>query len=159
MSDWGQHLGDGRIAPEDLDPMELVWGMRRHLDLRALPPARLVVQFEFSGLTSAQRAKRYWWLVLRRPEIDVCLKHPGFEVDVTVVAQLRALALVWLGHRGLAEARRAGEVAIGGQKRAVDTMRAALGLRDEPAPRGFDFSPRPDPFGPVPVDGKQPAPA
>ena len=152
MSEWGQQFGDGRITPGDIAPDELVWGMRRHLDLRALPEKRLVVQFEFGGLPRAARAKRYWWLVLNRPEVDVCIKHPGFEVDVTVVAQLRALTLVWLGFRGFAEARRAGEVAIAGEPRAVDVARTALGLRDEREPKSFDFSPRPDPFGPVPVD-------
>lgn len=148
MSDWGQTHGRGRIAPEDFDPAELMWGMRRHLDTRPLPPERLVIQFEFSGLAEAFRNARYWWLVLRRPEIDVCLKNPGYDVDVVVAAKLQTMTLVWLGHRGLAEACRAGEVTISGPARTVTTAREVLGLRDRPWHRRFDLSARPDPFGP-----------
>jgi hypothetical protein len=151
MSAWGMKHASGRIAPEDLDPTQLVWNMRRHLDARRLPAKRLVAQFEFSGLPASAKARRYWWLVLRKPEIDVCIKHPGFDVDVTVAARLRAMILVWMGHRGLAEAQRAGEVAITGSPRAVADLRAVLGLHDRVEPKEFDFSTRPDPFGPVPA--------
>lgn len=148
MGMWGQTHGRGRIRPGDTDPAQLVWGMRRHLETAALPAGRLVVQFEFSGVTKARNAARYWWLVLRRPEVDVCQKHPGYDVDVTIAARLHAFTLVWLGHRGLAEARRAGEVRLDGPPPKVALAREALGLRDEPWLRSFDFSPRPDPFGP-----------
>lgn len=86
--------------------------------------------------------------VLCRPEIDVCLKHPGYEVDVVIAANLQVFTLVWLGHRGLTEARRAGAVRIDGDARSVKAVREALGLRDDPWIRPFDFSTRADPFGP-----------
>ncbi len=150
MSEWGQTYGRGRISAGDFDPAELMWGMRRYLDVSLLPPERLVVQFEFSGMAEAFRNARYWWLVLRRPEIDVCLKNPGYDVDVVVTARLQALSLVWLGYRGLVEARRAGEVAVSGPAAIVATVRGILGLHDHPWNRKFDLSMRDDPFGPPP---------
>lgn len=62
MGMWGQTHGRGRIQPEDTDPAQLVWGMRRHLDAQPLPARRLVVQFEFSGVGKTWHGARYWWL-------------------------------------------------------------------------------------------------
>jgi hypothetical protein len=52
--------------------------------------------------------------VLDRPEIDLCLKDPGFPVDVVVTADLRTLTRVWMGDVPLAEALRAGSIRLDG---------------------------------------------
>lgn len=148
MAEWGQTHGRGRVTAEDSDPEQMVWAMRRHLDLDALPPRRLVLQIEFGGLAPSCRTGRYWWMVLDRPEVDLCQKHPGHAVDVVLAAKLKALTLVWLGHRGLAEARRAGEIRFSGAAASVRSVCRALGLREQPWTKRFDFSQRDDPFGP-----------
>ena len=148
MGMWGQTHGRGRVQPEDTDPAQLMWSMRRNLDMRSLPAKRLVIQFEFSGVGKTWHGARYWWLVLRPPEVDICLKHPGYDIDVVVAANLQAFTVVWLGYCGLAEAQRAGTVRIGGDARSVRAVREALGLHDESWIRRFDFSTRADPFGP-----------
>jgi hypothetical protein len=53
----------------------------------------VVVFFQFR-----QAPKRRYWLILNQPEVDVCLFDPGFGIDLEVVADLRALADICLGH-------------------------------------------------------------
>ena len=55
-----------------------------------------------------------WWLVLVRPEVDLCLKDPGFPVDVVVTADLKTLTRVWMGDVPMAAALRAGSIRLEG---------------------------------------------
>ena len=60
------------------------------------------------------RCPRTWWLVLDRREVDLCLKDPGFPVDVVVSADLQTLTAVWMGDVPMAEALRSGAVRVDG---------------------------------------------
>jgi DNA-binding HxlR family transcriptional regulator len=82
MSIWGQRWGQGLIGPDDLDPKMLVWGMRRQIDPAEIPAQGFVIRFDFRGIPKSNRSPRYWWLVLRPEDIEVCLKAPAREVDV-----------------------------------------------------------------------------
>jgi hypothetical protein len=66
--------------------------------------------------------------VLDRPEIDLCLKDPGFPVDVVVIADLRTLTQVWMGDVPLAEALRAGSIRLDGPPSSVRAFPAWLRL-------------------------------
>jgi len=57
---------------------------------------------------------RSFWLILHRAEIDLCLKSPGYEVDLVVDADLAALTKVWMGDMRLADAMRSGLVRLRG---------------------------------------------
>jgi hypothetical protein len=48
-----------------------------------LPADRVTVQFEFRDA-----GRRRFWLVLRRPEVDLCLADPGFDTELAVENQL-----------------------------------------------------------------------
>jgi hypothetical protein len=41
-----------------------------------IPPEGFVIRF-FRGIPKSCRSPRYWWLVLRPEEIEVCLKAPS----------------------------------------------------------------------------------
>jgi energy-coupling factor transporter ATP-binding protein EcfA2 len=56
-----------------------------------------VVRLDFRGAPAAMRCPRTWWLLLARSEVDLCLKDPGFPVDVVMTADLRTLTRVWMG--------------------------------------------------------------
>lgn len=155
MGLWGQRWAQGRISAEDLDPVQLVWGIRRHLDIRLLPKRRLVVQIEFRGIPKGLRAERYYWLVLQHPDAEVCQKNPGYPVDVTIRADLGSFTRTWMGHEGLAEAQRAGRIALAGKPAAIADARTALTLRDRPWTRAFDFSQRASFLDPVSIDAPQ----
>jgi hypothetical protein len=65
---------------------------------------------------------RTWWLLLQRSEIDLCLKDPGFDVDVVVTADAATMARVWMGHMGFAYAVRGGGVRVEGRRELVQAF-------------------------------------
>jgi DNA-binding HxlR family transcriptional regulator len=95
---WGLIYGRDRINPGDLDSGVLMWAMRRRVDRGALPPRRVVVRFDLSGVPRCRTGVRLYWLVLERDSVDVCLKDPGFTVDVTIAGDISAMVAVYLGH-------------------------------------------------------------
>jgi putative sterol carrier protein len=58
----------------------------------------------------------------------VCMKDPGFEVDMTVRADVGALARVWAGHLAWAEAVRAGGIKLEGTRAVVQAFPGWLQL-------------------------------
>jgi DNA-binding HxlR family transcriptional regulator len=140
MSVWGQRWGQGLIGPDDLDPKMLVWGMRRQIDSAEVPAQGFVIRLDFRGIPKSSRSLRYWWLVLRREDIEVCLKAPARDVDVVIAADLMTFTKVWLGYVGLAAALESGNVSLHGSARALATARRLLALPDQPVLKTFRFS-------------------
>jgi DNA-binding HxlR family transcriptional regulator len=116
LGQWGQRWTT-RVARERLDAGLLVWDMHRRMALDKLPETRTVVRFDFRGVPVRQRHPKTYWMVIERPEVDVCVTDPGFEVDVYVDADLAVLSRVWLGDEPLAQALRAGSVKLTGNPR------------------------------------------
>jgi hypothetical protein len=141
MSVWGQRWAQGLIGPDDLDPKMLLWGMRRQICQAEIPTAGFMIRFDFRGIPKANRSPRYWWLVLRPDDIEVCLKAPpGREVDVVISADLGIFTKVWLGYDGLANAIERGEISLHGATRAATIARRLLALPDQPKLKSFRFS-------------------
>jgi DNA-binding HxlR family transcriptional regulator len=140
MSVWGQSWGQGLIGPDDLDPKMLVWGMRRQIDPTQIPAQGFVVRLEFSGIPKGNRSPRYWWLVMRPEDIEVCLKAPARDVDVVIAADLMTFTKVWLGYVGLADTLESGKISLHGPRRAIATARRLLALPDQPMLKTFRFS-------------------
>ena len=141
MSDWGQRHGQGRIALEEMDPTLLMWGMKRQIAPGELPDRDLVLRFEFRGLPRAHAARRYWWMILRSADVEVCLKDPGLEVDVVLAADLEAFVRVWMGHRGLADALDQGDITLSGGKAHIAELKRALRIEDHAALKTLYFRP------------------
>jgi DNA-binding HxlR family transcriptional regulator len=116
---WGQHHAAQQFAPNNLDPALLMWAMHRRIDLSRLPKPRVVVRFEFRGVPPRCMQIRTTWLVLEKSGTDVCLRDPGFEVDLVIHADVGALARVWAGHRDWADAVRAGAIKLEGPRPLV----------------------------------------
>jgi len=144
MSAWGQRWNQ-TILPEDLNPTLLMFGTRRQIDMGAVPDGRTVIRFEFRGVPKAKAKERYWWLVIHRPEPEVCLKNPGFEVDAVVTADLAAFTRLALGYLGLREALDGGLVAFTGDQAAIALLCRLLNLAQEPVQKTFRFVPAPTP--------------
>jgi DNA-binding HxlR family transcriptional regulator len=140
MSLWGQRWGQGLIGPGDLDPGMLVWGMRRQIDPAQIPTQGFVIRLDFRGIPKSCHSPRYWWLVLRPDDIEVCLKAPAREVDVIIAADLATFTKVWLGYCGLVGAIENGKISLHGSSRAMMTARRLLALPDEPTLKSFRFS-------------------
>lgn len=111
MGVWGERWLRRPVSSEDADPALLMWAIRRSVVLDEMPVDRAVVHFRFQN---AREKLRYWWLVLTRPEVDVCLTDPGFGIDLTVRSDPEILTSVYMGDIGLAAALRKREVELDG---------------------------------------------
>ena len=79
----------------------------------------MVVRFDFRAFPARCRRFRTCWLILERGGSDVCLKDPGFEVDLVVTADAGAMARVWTGAITFAQAVRAGGLRVEGSRDLV----------------------------------------
>ena len=140
LSVWGQRWGQGLIGPDDLDPGMLVWGIRRQIDPAEIPAQGFVIRFDFRGIPKSCHSPRYWWLVLRPDDSEVCLKAPAKDVDVVIAADLAAFTKVWLGYLGLTAALESGKISLHGSAQGIAAVRRLLALPDEPKLKSFKFS-------------------
>lgn len=131
MGVWAQQWGSEQIAPEDLDDALLMWGMRRRINLEAVAAQKIVLQFDFSGLTKGRKTHRSWWLVIEDKEVDVCQKDPGFNVDVLISADLSAFTHVWMGYTHLNPALKQGTICFEGDRDLVRQIPTWLYLNGE----------------------------
>jgi len=139
LGEWGQRWARSQVSADDLDPGLLMWDIRRRVKTDRLPDRRVVVQFDFRAVPKTVRSPATFWLILERREVDMCLKHPGFEIDLVVNADLVALTKAWMGDLRLADAMRSGLVRIEGPtalRRAFPGWLALSGFADVERPRG-----------------------
>jgi DNA-binding HxlR family transcriptional regulator len=113
LGQWGQRYARRDLGPRDLDPAFLMWDVRRWVVLGALPSRRVVIFFHFPDAPSG---KRSWWLVVERGKVDLCLKPPGYEVDLTVVSDVRTMMEVWRGGLGADRAIGSGRIRFEGAR-------------------------------------------
>jgi DNA-binding HxlR family transcriptional regulator len=104
LGQWGTTQTRGRIKRSDLDPALLIWGLRKRVDVDALPDRRIVLRFEFSGVPASRTKFRIMWLILERSGVDLCMKDPGHAVDLTLRGDIRDYVEVYLGHRKWSDA-------------------------------------------------------
>jgi len=108
---WARRWVEHRLSPDDLDPVLMMWDLRRRLDAKRLPSRQTVVQFWFRDQPA--KVSRYW-LCVEGPEVELCFTNPGFEVALTVETKLRTMVEVWLGDRDVDEALRTKAIELKG---------------------------------------------
>lgn len=122
LAEWGARWAFGEPEPDELDPILLLWWMRRRVNHDALPAQRVVIRFDF------RQGKGTYWLILKTDDVSVCLQDPGFELDLAVHADLAALFEVWLGRTTLQEANAAGTVRVEGAPARTRALPSWLAL-------------------------------
>jgi DNA-binding HxlR family transcriptional regulator len=120
LGEWGARWQFGDPRDAELDPELLLWWAHNRLDFSELPDRRIVFEFVFRG------DRRRFWIVKDSAGPSLCTRHPGFEVDVRIEADLAALYEVWLGRLDLHAAMRAGSVEFIGLPALVRRMPAVL---------------------------------
>lgn len=119
IGEWGRRFVYPRVSRSDLDPALLLWDLHRRLRVDALPARRTVVRFDLRGLPQGAERLRTWWLILERPDVELCLEDPGLDVDLFVGADLFAMTRVWMGEQSLEAALREGRVRLHGPRHLV----------------------------------------
>lgn len=122
MGRWAQEYSrDDLTVDENLDPDLLMWNIRRRANGKGVPAdQRFVVAFQFSGVPT-KRSR--FWLVFKDGDIDLCQRDPGFEVALVVVAHIKSMTRVWLGHTSLDQAIRRDDLRIEGDRKHVESFR------------------------------------
>lgn len=118
LGTWGARW-TAPVRRDRLDAKLLIWDMRRRIALERLPEKRVVVRFDFRGVPAGHKAPKTYWLVLERPEVDLCIIEPGFEVDMYVDADLASFTRVWLGEVPIRQAIRDGDIKLNGERQSV----------------------------------------
>jgi DNA-binding HxlR family transcriptional regulator len=114
LGGWGARWAFGDPKPSELDPIVLLWWIRRRVHRHRLPERRVVVQFDFRGGRTGS-----YWLVLERSDVSVCLQDPRFGIDLQVTADIDAFYRVWLGRNTLGEALARRSVRLDGAPAAI----------------------------------------
>lgn len=112
LGTWGSRWLDA--APSELDPGVLLWAICKSMDPERLPEERVVVRVSFRDAP-----KQRFWLLVQRPEAEVCRKPPGFDEDLVVRADTEWLAKWHMGRITLGRAMRSGRIEIEGPSRLV----------------------------------------
>jgi DNA-binding HxlR family transcriptional regulator len=117
---WGLKWARSRLTEDDYDPQLLMWDIRRRIDTSAFPARRVVISFMFRDMPLNRRA---YWLVVDRGEVDLCIKFPGFDIDLAFITTSKAMADVWMGYSTMKKEIRNGTLTLeggGGLKENID---------------------------------------
>jgi DNA-binding HxlR family transcriptional regulator len=131
LGTWGYKWSAYELRPENLDAGLLMWFLRRRVRTKELPEERVVARFDFHGQgrrSAWLEEQQSFWLVLDKPEVELCLTDPGFDVGLVVQADLRTLTRVYLGQISLREALREGSVEVSGRRDLRSGLPAWLGI-------------------------------
>lgn len=109
FGEWGARWAFGPPRPSELDPIILLWWMRRRVAVNRISHRRALIQFEFR-----RAPQRSYWLLVEPNDVSVCLKHPGFDVNVIVTADIMTFYQVWLGRLSLLDAVRKKSIRLDG---------------------------------------------
>ncbi|MSP13813.1 MAG: transcriptional regulator [Chloroflexi bacterium] len=96
---WGEAWAFGDPTPAELDPVLLMWWMRKRVNVDRLPEQRVVSQFDFHGAATVT-----FWLILAREDVTLCLTDPGYEINILITADLAAFFKLWAGRISYQEA-------------------------------------------------------
>jgi DNA-binding HxlR family transcriptional regulator len=119
---WGYRWAGQELPRARLDPVLLMWFIRRRVRLNALPAGQTVVQFDFTA------PRRSFWLRLEPPDVDLCFSDEGFDIDLMVEADVATLTAAWLGRVPLADLVREGRVVLEGSSAAKRAFTEWFGL-------------------------------
>jgi len=122
LGTWGYRWGGTDLPSGQLDPVLLMWFIRRRVRLQAFRRARTVVRFDI------RRPRRSFWLRIEPPAVDLCFTDEGFDVELAVDADLAALTAVWLGRMRLADAVAARSIRLDGADDALPFFTRWFGL-------------------------------
>jgi DNA-binding HxlR family transcriptional regulator len=123
LAEWGYQWVNHTLSRDDLDPGFLMWAIRRNLVIKALPATRTVIYIEFSD----GRPPRRWWLIITDGEADLCIKDPGYEIDLFVRTDVLTLTLFFDCRISLADAKSSEHMKLHGSTVLIRTIKQWFG--------------------------------
>jgi DNA-binding HxlR family transcriptional regulator len=129
LGHWAARWAFGDPEKEQLDIAWLVWRMRQNLDPARLPAHRTTIEFRATGHNSGRA-----WLVADKGGSTACAVDPGYEVDLVVQGDNRAMHSWFAGRTELRDEIESGQIRFNGPQklaRAFPTWFAPNPLIDE----------------------------
>lgn len=98
---WGQRWSRRELEAHEMDIGLLLWGLEHGVAPESLGRDPAVVKLELSDLPAH---KREWWFLNRDGGCELCLKDPGYEVDLYLQSTLKDMIYIYRGDLPLARA-------------------------------------------------------
>lgn len=130
---WGEVWAFDDPTPDELDPVLLMWWLRKRVEVDRLPDRRLVAQFDFHGCDRQGSTSVSFWLILTRADVTLCVTDPGYEIQIRCDADLATLYRVWGKRISYREALASGRVRVDGPRTLVSAFPLWFGW-GEPTP-------------------------
>jgi DNA-binding HxlR family transcriptional regulator len=96
FGEWAYRNMQASVALDDPNPDYLMWQMRRTINTALLPQRRVVIRFHFTNIRESEA--NYWLIAKPGMDVDICMSDPGFDVDLFVEAEFKALTAAWMGY-------------------------------------------------------------
>jgi DNA-binding HxlR family transcriptional regulator len=123
---WGQRWVSSDLSLKQLDGTLLMWDMRRGLRIQEPPPVRKVIKLKFPD--APPRDSEWWLVVTPDGATDLCKVDPGFDVDLYVMSELRAMTAIWMGLLPFQQAVGSERVRLTGDERLAAAFQRWLRL-------------------------------
>ena len=111
---WGYRWLRNEFAAEELDIDLLMLDISRRVRTDRIRGEQAVIEFEFTDVSGRYRL---WWLLVDGGEAELCLDHPGREVNLVLRATVETVARIWMDRLSVATARRNKLLEIQGERR------------------------------------------
>jgi hypothetical protein len=108
---------------DELDVELLMTEFCRRIDSTQLPTDHAVIGFAFPGLPKFA----HWWIVLQPDrERELCVDHPGKDVDLQIRTKVPTMVEIWMGDTDLRAAIRDGRLQLSGNPQMIRTLTSWL---------------------------------
>ena len=119
LGNWGMKWARGQMGDDELDVQMLMYDFCRRIDATQLPGGRTVIAFVFSRLPKFA----HWWIVIEaNRERELCVDHPGKEVDIQIRTDVRTMTEIWAGDTEVRVAKKEGRLELSGHPALVRTL-------------------------------------
>ena len=128
---WGQRWVRNQLIDDELDVSLLMWDVSLRIDPKRFGSERTVIAFDYTDRPRLKKGDWWvdkWWLVMTDGESDLCLRDPGFDVDLYIVTDLQTMTRVWMGDISVREALRSEVIELQGSRSLVDSFEGWLPL-------------------------------
>ncbi len=116
---WGQRWTRRALEPHEMNLDLLVWALETSVHPGAFGERRTLVELDVTGQPAR---KRRWWYLNEANRCELCIKEPGFEIDLYITADLPTLIYIWRGDLALSEAMASGRLDAHGATRIVRAL-------------------------------------
>lgn len=125
LGTWGQRWTRRALAPHEINLDLLLWALENSVEPAVFGKRRAVVEIQFPD---QPKHKRRWWYLNEEDRCELCIKEPGFDVDLYITVSLPDMIYIWRGDLDLRAAMNDGRLEAHGSARAMKALPRWLGV-------------------------------